>query len=146
MTSTPENPAPRPASSATLGRRLERAGWAFETGILEQLLEREPDNLAVLVALAESCTRMRRYRRGLELDRQLVARDPNDPVFRYNLACSLSLTGDLPGARDALLAAFALGYRDFAHLRDDPDLRRLRRDPRWETVAERMLELAREDG
>src|SRR5262249_51361236 len=132
--------------SGGLGRRLEHAGWTFETGVLERVLEREPDNVQVLSALAETYTRMRRYRRGLELDRRLVAHDPLDPLFRYNLGCSLSLTGDLAAAAEALLAAFALGYRDFEHLRNDPDLRRLRRDPLYATVARRIEQLTQQDG
>jgi len=133
-------------SGGSLGRRLEHAAWNFETGVLERLLEREPDNVEVLAALAETYTRLRRYRRGLELDRRLVDHDPREPLFRYNLACSLSLTGDLRAAADALLVAFDLGYTDFDHLRRDPDLRRLRRDECFEPVRLRMEALARRDG
>jgi predicted Zn-dependent protease len=128
---------------STSGRRLERAGLAFETGILEELHARQPDDIALVAALAEACTRLRRYRRGLELDRRLVEHDPADPGFRYNLACSCSLTGDLPAAASELLAALALGYRDFAHLLRDADLRRVRGDAVFAPVRERMEQLQR---
>ncbi len=146
MTTSPETPARGPAQGGSVGRRLEHAGWSFETGILERLLEQQPDNVEVLAALAESYTRLRRYRRGLELDKKLVAHDPADPLFRYNLACSFALTGDLDGAAAALLAAFELGYRDFDHLSRDPDLRRLRRDARFGAVARRMQQIAAQGG
>jgi Flp pilus assembly protein TadD len=133
----------RPEGSSPAGRRLHRAGLAFDTGILEELHERSPDDIAVVAELAEACTRLRRYRRGLALDRRLVEHDPADPTFRYNLACSCSLTGDLPGAADELLRSLELGYRDFAHLLRDPDLRRVRRDAAFEPVRVRLEQLQR---
>jgi len=134
MTSTSPLPPGQSAPPGQLARRMQHAALAFETGVLEQVLLREPDNLEVLATLAEACTRLRRYRRGLELDRRLVARDPREPLFRYNLACSLSLTGDLAAACDELLIAIDRGYRDFEHMERDPDLRRLRADALFQRV------------
>ncbi|HEX5009302.1 MAG TPA: hypothetical protein VFY71_02785 [Planctomycetota bacterium] len=141
MTSNPPAPSQRPPPTGLLARRLQHAALAFETGVLEQVLAREPDNVEVLAALAEACTRLRRYRRGLELDRLLVQRDPDEPLFRYNLACSLALTGELDAACAELLGAIDRGYRDFAHMERDPDLRRLRRDPCWQRVRDRVARL-----
>lgn len=141
MTPATPQPAPRPALPGLLARRLEQAGLAFESGVLERVIERDPDDVEALAALAEACTRLRRYRRGLELDRRLVAHAPEQPLFRYNLACSLSLTGQLRAAADELLAAIDCGYRDFAHLERDPDLRRLRADPEFARVRERITGL-----
>lgn len=143
MTSAPR-PDPSPAAPGLVARRLEQAGLAFESGVLEQVLQRDPDDLEALAALAEACTRLRRYRRGLELDRRLVERDPEQPLFRYNLACSLALTGHLRAAADELLAAIERGYRDFAHLQRDPDLRRLRADPEYARVRARIADLPAE--
>ena len=142
MTSNPPAPSRRPPPTGILARRLQHAALAFETGVLEQVLAREPDNVEVLAALAEACTRLRRYRRGLELDRLLVQRDPDEPLFRYNLACSLALTGDVVGACDELVAAIDRGYRDFAHMERDPDLRRLRQAADWDRVRQRVLDVS----
>ena len=144
MTSTPPAPSRRPPQGL-LARRLQHAALAFETGVLEQVLAREPDNVEVLAALAEACTRLRRYRRGLELDRRLVEHAPEEPLFRYNLACSLALTGELDAACAELLGAIDRGYRDFAHMERDPDLRRLRRDPAWQRVRDRVARLGPDD-
>ena len=141
MTPTSRGPLHR---CRTLRRRLEQAGLAFDAGILEGYLRRQPDDSAVLAELAETCTRMRRFRRGLQLDRQLARRHPQDPTVRYNLACSLALTGDLPGAARELLAAARLGYRDLEHLLRDPDLRRLRRDPCFAGLLGQIERIARE--
>lgn len=141
MTPTPERSL-RPRR--TLQRRIEQAGLVFETAILESCLRREPEDTAVLAELAQACTRLRRYRRGLQLDRQLVHSHPDDPIAHYNLACSLVLTGDLPGASRELLQAARLGYRDLEHLQRDPDLRRLRRDPSFAPLLAQMQAIARQ--
>jgi predicted Zn-dependent protease len=135
MTSTRKG---RRRAGRALVRRLECADLAFESGILELRLAADPSNVALLSALAEACTRLRRYEQGLALDRRLVDRDPSEPVFRYNLACSLVLTGDLDAACEALEAAVRLGYRDLEHMRRDGDLRRLRRDARYAALLERL--------
>ena len=133
MTSTSPKHA---AGRRSLTRRSRRAGLTFETGILEHLVDREPENLDYLAALGEAYTRLRRYRQGLAVDRRLVERAPEEPIHRYNLACSQVLTGDLDGACASLIKAFDLGYRDFDHLARDPDLRKLRDDDRFALVRE----------
>lgn len=142
------SPPPKPTHSrrgraAVLNRRLERAGRAFDTGILECLLRREPENVELLAALAESYTRLRRYREGLDLDHRLVRSDPDEPIFRYNLACSLSLMDRLDDAAEQLMVAFELGYADIEHLERDTDLRRLRASPCFERVRVAMQSVAR---
>jgi len=140
----PGNPTDsRRPRGVSLDRRLERAGLAFDTGILECHLARDPDNVEILAELAEAYTRTRRYREGLELDRRLVSTDPDEPLFRYNLACSLSLTGRLDEAADELLIAFDLGYADLDHLERDSDLRRLREAPCFERVRQAMKSIPR---
>lgn len=125
-----------------LGWRLQRSALVFETGVLEELVDRDPENLDLLVALGEAYARLRRRRRGLEIDRELVRRSPEEPAFRYNLACSLCLTGDLNGACGALLAAIERGFRDFEHLLHDEDLATLRGDPRFGLVRDAMAAAA----
>jgi len=127
--------------SRRLTQRLRHASWTFRAGVYELLVEREPDNVDHMTKLGEAYTRIRRFRSGLEIDQRLVACEPDNPVFRYNLACSHTLTGDLDRARDALLTALDLGFRDIDHLMGDPDLRRLRDDARFSRVLERLEEL-----
>jgi tetratricopeptide (TPR) repeat protein len=133
MTTTPPQ-IPAPAPERRLGWRLARAGMAFDAGVLELVAEQRPDDLRALVALGQAYARLGRHRQGLEVDRRLVAARPDEPVFRYNLACSLTLTGDLDGACSELLAAIDFGYRDFDHLDADDDLAPLRADGRFVIV------------
>jgi len=135
-----------PRASRRLAQRLRHASWTFRAGVYELLVAREPDNVEHLARLGEAYTRIRRFHSGLEVDRRLVERDPDNPVYRYNLACSHSLTGDLDGARAALLAALDLGFRDIDHLMGDPDLKRLRDDARFNEVRARIRELETDGG
>jgi len=121
--------------------RLNRSALAFETSVLERLVEGNPGNIDFLVALGQAYARLRRHQRGLEVDRTLVSHQPDEPTFRYNLACSLTLTGDLNGACGELLQAISLGYRDFEHLLADDDLVALRRDNRFGLIRDRMAEI-----
>jgi tetratricopeptide (TPR) repeat protein len=101
----------------------------FEIAFYENILKYSPRFIEALVALAELYTKEGLHDKGLELDRRLVALRPEDPVIRYNLACSLSLKGDVPAAFEAMKCAFGSGYEDFAHLEKDRDLLNLLSDP-----------------
>jgi Flp pilus assembly protein TadD len=122
-----------------LARGLTRSALLFEAAVLERLLGEDPDDTEALSALAQVYARLGRHAEGVAVDRQLVARHPDDAVFRYNLACSLALMGDLNGACGALLTAIDRGYRDFDHLLRDDDLLALRNDTRFGLVQDRMV-------
>lgn len=94
--------------------------------LLEGVVAARPNDLDALRAVAEQYTEEGFYAEGLAVDQTLAQRRPNDPFVRYNLACSLSLTGDLDGALGALRHAVKLGYSDFRHLMKDRDLAALR--------------------
>ncbi|MCK6439366.1 MAG: hypothetical protein L6Q71_04110, partial [Planctomycetes bacterium] len=106
----------------------------FEIAWYEALLEQTPDNLIAMEQLAHAYTAAGRYKDGLAMDKKLVAAMPEAPLVHYNLACSLSLTGDLDGAIDELLVAIKLGYEDFDHLMQDDDLEAARNHVRFEEV------------
>ena len=117
---------------------------AFDVGVLELVSQQRPEDIRALVALGQAYARLGRHRQGLAVDRRLVATRPEEPVFRYNLACSLALTGDLDGACAELLAAIERGYRDFAHLESDADLAALRADRRFVLVQDAIADLGPE--
>lgn len=114
----------------------QREGIAFEIAFFEGGLRVSPQNPAVLAGLAAAYTSMGRYEDGLVMDRMLVSLVPTDATVRYNLACSLSLTGRLDACIQELFKAIALGYSDLKHLIEDPDLQAVRGHPLWERVLE----------
>ena len=70
-------------------------------------------------------------RRALQIDRRLVRLIPDDSIAWYNLACSYAVLGMIEPAFSALQRSLELGYRILKRLRRDPDLKALRRDPRF---------------
>ena len=98
----------------------------YEIRFYEGLLEKRPDFAQALVSLGDAYTRQGFYAEGLEIDRRLAVLKPEDPTVRYNLACSLSLTGDVARAKDELRKAVLLGYEDFAYILEDADMENLR--------------------
>lgn len=130
-----------PCDDQALQRDLQRAALRFEAGVLEELLADDPENIELLAALGQTFARLGEHARSLEVDRRLVGREPDKPAFRYNLACSLALSGDLDGACGELLRSIDLGYRDFDHLMQDEDLVALRADARFGLIQERIEQL-----
>ena len=108
--------------------------------LLEAVVASMPGDLDALRALADQYTEEGFHAEGLEVDLRLSRLLPSDPLVQYNLACSLSLTGDLEASLGAVKKAMKLGYSDLAHLMKDKDLAALRKTAafrKWleETVA-----------
>jgi len=115
-------------------KRKEPEDLDFEIDFFEGIVERSPDYEEPLMALGHAYTRSGDYRKGLNVDQRLVQLRPQDPVAHYNLACSLSLLGDLEEAFDALERAIDVGYTDYSFMLGDPDLGNLRKDPRFPQI------------
>ncbi|MEI8349338.1 MAG: hypothetical protein WCI77_04205 [Candidatus Omnitrophota bacterium] len=99
----------------------------FEIKFYEGLLEKKPNFVQALISLGDAYTRRGFYQEGLEVDKKLVKLKPEDPVVRYNLACSLSLTGEIDHALRELKKAIVFGYDDIPYILQDPDLDNLRK-------------------
>ena len=121
-------------------KSLDDLAIEFQIGLFETALSLGRDDLSLVAELAELYTRAGRYRDGLVLDEKLVRREPENPIFRYNLACSLSLVGEVDRAFEELEQALGLGFKDVKLLLEDRDLDRLRTDPRWARFEERLAE------
>ena len=108
--------------------------------LIEAVSASMPGDLETLRALADQYTEEGFCAEGLAVDLQLARLLPEDLLVHYNLACSLSLTGDLEGSLKALKRAVQLGYSQFGYLMKDKDLAALRKTEafrKWikETVA-----------
>lgn len=111
----------------------------FEIAFYEQILERLPDSIDVLMALGNDYTQCGFHEKGLAVDQRLCQLRQGDPIIHYNLACSCSLLGQVDKALDALEHAIAFGYQDLDYMQRDPDLEKVRHDPRYLALMERAL-------
>jgi tetratricopeptide (TPR) repeat protein len=123
----PEGPAPE-----TAARRLRQQSQRdFELDFFGAVLERDPCYAAALRAHADNLAAAGHFARALQADRRLVRLLPERPIPWYNLACSYAVLGMVDPAFAALQRALDLGYRHLDRLCRDPDLKSLRRDPRF---------------
>jgi tetratricopeptide (TPR) repeat protein len=111
----------------------------FEIAFYEKLLIAYPDFVDVLLPLGNAYTRRGLHEKGLQVDLRLTQLRGNDPLTWYNLACSYSLLHRIDDAVAALRRALELGYADYAHLQQDPDLTYLRRSPKFREWLESFL-------
>jgi tetratricopeptide (TPR) repeat protein len=139
-------PLDRPSDSSserqtpeTSTRRLrELSQIDFELEFLGRILEREPLFVDALRVHAGNLAAKGQYGRALQIDRRLVRLIPEDSIAWYNLACSFAVLGMIEPSFSALQQALELGYRTGARLRRDPDLKLLRRDPRFARLLRRF--------
>ena len=114
-----------PASQRDLDTRI---------GFVEGLVRRDPDYVDALQLLGDHYTQRGRYTEGLKVDERLARLDPENALVFYNLACSYSLTDQFDRTMLALEKALGLGYRDFAWLARDPDLKKFRQQPAYDEI------------
>lgn len=88
----------------------------------------EPEHVET-AAYLYGCSRDLRKTR--EFSDRLLKLQPGSPERLVNAACALSLAGDTGLALSNLEKAIAAGYRDKLRLSRDPDLDRVRADPRF---------------
>jgi tetratricopeptide (TPR) repeat protein len=118
-------------------RRREQSQLEFELDFLGRVLERDPLYGDALRVHADNLAAKGYYNRSLQADLQLVRLRPDRPIPWYNLACSYAVLGMTERSFEALERSLRLGYCHLHHLRRDPDLKALRRDPRFSRLLRR---------
>jgi tetratricopeptide (TPR) repeat protein len=127
-----------PAPETSTRRHREQRQIDFELDFLGGILARDPLNTDVLKVHANNLSARGHYHRALQADLQLVRLQGDRPIPWYNLGCSYALLGMTDKAFAALERALRLGYGYLGHLRRDPDLKSLRRDPRFVRLLRRF--------
>lgn len=128
---TGDSSSERPSSGTSPRRLREQTQRDFEIDFLERVLERDPFFVDALRVQGNNLAARGEYARTLQLDRRLVRLIPEDAIAWYNLSCTYAVLGMIDPAFSALQRSLELGYRYIARLRQDPDLKPLRRDPRF---------------
>ena len=118
--------------------RSEQRDLDTRIGFIEGLVRRDPDYVDALQLLGDHYTQRGRYTEGLNVDERLARLDPENAFVFYNLACSYSLTDQFDRTALALEKALSLGYRDFAWLAKDPDLKKFRQQPAYDEIKARI--------
>jgi tetratricopeptide (TPR) repeat protein len=132
--SSSEHPSPE----ITTRRLREQSQIEFEIDFLSRVLERDPFFVTALRVQANNLAATGQYARALQIDRRLVRLIPDDAIAWYNLACSYTVLGMVDPGFWALQRSLELGYRFLNRLRRDPDLKTLRRDPRFGRLLRRF--------
>jgi len=132
---SPEQNEGRAATPAERNDQAQRVELAFLEGVRVRL----PRHPAVLESLGCLYTEMGRHEEGLQADREMVRLQPASPLAWYNLACSLSLTGQPDEAFEALEKAISLGYADAEWMQEDDDFAPIRSDPRFGRLLARLM-------
>ena len=118
--------------------RSEQSELDVKIEFIEGLVRREPGYIDALQLLGDHYTQRGRYAEGLKVDERLARLRPDDALVFYNLACSYSLTEQFDRAALALEKALSLGYRDFNWLTKDPDLHKLRQQPVYRIIQDKI--------
>jgi tetratricopeptide (TPR) repeat protein len=118
--------------------RSEQRDLDTKIEFIEGLVRRDPDYVDALQLLGDHYTQRGRYTEGLKMDERLARLQPGDALVFYNLACSYSLTEQFDRAALALEKALGLGYRDFNWLARDPDLHKLRQQPIYRHIEDKI--------
>jgi tetratricopeptide (TPR) repeat protein len=121
----------RPSSETSTRRLREQTQRDFEIEFLGRVLERDPYFVEAIRVQANNLAAKGEYTRALQLDRRLVRLIPENSIAWYNLACSYAVLGMIDPAFSTLQRSLELGYQYLDRLRKDPDLKILRRDPRF---------------
>ena len=136
----PEKSTPKKKPSRINQRELDT-----KIEFMAGLVRRDPDYVDALQLLGDHYTQRGLFNEGLQVDERLARLEPQNPLVFYNLACSYSLTEQFPRAALALEKALELGYRDFNWLVKDPDLKKLRAQPAYEELREKINALKKKE-
>ena len=72
-----------------------------------------------------------------DLDKALAI-DPHNPATYYNTAALYSLQNESSQALDYLEKALVLGFKDYDLLRSDPDLKNIRKNPKFREILKKQ--------
>jgi tetratricopeptide (TPR) repeat protein len=116
----------------------EKRELDIEIEFLSGLIERDPEYVEALQLLGDDFTKRGQFNDGLKIDQHLSRLLPEDSMVFYNLACSYSLTDRIDDSITALNKAVHLGYDDSKWMDTDPDLNKVRTDPRYQSILHQL--------
>lgn len=111
--------------------RLPESIQAFQT-----VAERDREVVAAWVGLGWCHKRTGRLDLAIDCLRQALTASPDEPLLHYNLACYLSLSGDVAAAVEHLTRAISREGRYRTLTREERDFDPIRSDPRFQEATQ----------
>ena len=108
--------------------------WKDAIGPFELVVDAEPQRLEAWLGLGWCFKRLGRLPKAIKVLEQGLTAAPDQPILHYNLACYLSLGGDVQAAIEHLTKAISIDkrFRDLTQI--EPDFDPIRSDPRFLAV------------
>jgi adenylate cyclase len=106
--------------------------------LIERHLKMNPHDTRALCVAANQLSNVGEMEKGMEMAEQALAREENEPLVLYNIACFFAMSGDSDRALELLERAVESGWGDRAWLETDSDLDMLRENPRFKALLGRI--------
>jgi tetratricopeptide (TPR) repeat protein len=117
------------------GEALRALGrWQEAIAPLTVVSEQDPKRLEAWLGLGWCLKRLSRLGDAIDILKKGLVAAPQQPILHYNLACYLSLDGNVQAAIEHLTRAIAIDgrFRDLTEV--EPDFDPIRTDPRFVAV------------
>jgi tetratricopeptide (TPR) repeat protein len=149
LKSTPDRriePPPIPPTTIPLEAQVNlqqgmqyASGKDYENAIKEFTLsiEKYPNYATAYSNRAVAYMQQKKYNKAQEDLDKAVGINPDDPLIHYNITALRSLTDKLDIALDSLDKCLELGFNDVDSLRNDPDLKNLRKHPEYRKILDK---------
>ena len=131
-----------PASLDSAVRALQGGDATGARTMLEALTRREPRSAAAWAALGRAYQQLHEYRRAIEAYHRALALEADSPRLFFSLGVCYAALHDATRAFEWLGRARASRRYDMTQATQDPDLARLRGDPRFAQLLPRPEEFA----
>ena len=113
-------------------RMAERYHLAI--GWFDSVIDLEPDNMHALLAVAWCHKRTDNLAASIEAMQQAIANEPDNAIAYYNLACYLSLEGQIQSCVDRLAEALKLEPQFRLYISDESDFDPVRDHPDFQSL------------
>jgi len=124
---------------ASLGRRHdEMKARLFSIDLIERHLKMNPHDTRALCMAANQLSNVGELDRGMKMAEEALAREENEPLVLYNIACFFAMSGDIERSLGLLERAVDSGWGDRAWLETDSVLDSLRSEPRFQALLDRI--------